>query len=48
LKFLVSLQGPKEGLLHRIFGSGIVTQSKDRVFEKVVTVFVQPSAGVGI
>jgi hypothetical protein len=47
LKSLVSLQCCEKSLLHGVFGNGIVTQSKARILEQVVTVIVQPSARVG-
>jgi hypothetical protein len=33
--------------LHRIFGGGIVSQSKNRILEKVIAVIVQPTTSIG-
>src|SRR5207244_4907574 len=38
LKFFVSFQSREKCLLHGVLGGGIVTQSKARVLEKIVTV----------
>ena len=46
-KFFVGFQSREKCLLHGVLGGGIVTQSKNGVFKKVVAMIVQPSAGIG-
>ena len=45
-KFLVGFQCGEKCLLHCIFRRGIVTQPKGCVLEKIITVIVEPAAGI--
>src|ERR1041385_1887773 len=47
LKFFVSFECGEKSLLHGIFGGGIVAQSKNRIFEKVIAMVVQPTTRIG-